>query len=285
MSRDRTSVAYNFLRGLQGKVFAVGELASETGWSETTVRTYISKKWKGFLFRIEAGSYRVEKFPYTLEQFQSLQAQTATSSVLQPAYDYDVTLSFAGEDREYVEAVASVLHQLGVRVFYDKYEQIDLWGKNLYEHLADVYRNRARYCVVFVSCHYAEKLWTNHERQSAQARAFENKLEYILPVRFDETEIPGMLPTTGYINAEKLEPKALGLMIAQKTGLDTELGEMLVFLREWLPDYSVELDGGDIRFVSDVEHYDGVFPTRLLVEMYREDMLESMFLMPAIVPY
>jgi len=53
-------------------------------------------------------------------------------------YEYDVALSFAGEDREYIEKVADKLDQDGIKVFYDKFEEIDLWGKNLYDHLDDV---------------------------------------------------------------------------------------------------------------------------------------------------
>jgi hypothetical protein len=67
-----------------------------------------------------------------------------------------------------------------------------LFGKNLYTHLSDVYQNQARYCVMFLSKHYAKKAWTNHEREAAQARAFREHEEYILPVRLDDTEIPGM---------------------------------------------------------------------------------------------
>ena len=81
-------------------------------------------------------------------------------------------LSFAGEDRSYVARVADALNRSGVRVFYDRYERAELWGKELYSHLDYVYRHAARYCVVFVSTRYSSKLWTNHERKSAQARAF-----------------------------------------------------------------------------------------------------------------
>jgi hypothetical protein len=43
------------------------------------------------------------------------------------------------------------------------------------------------------------KVWTNHERESAQARAFESNREYILPAFFDESvKIPGVLKTTGH---------------------------------------------------------------------------------------
>jgi len=59
--------------------------------------------------------------------------------------DFDVALSFAGEDRAYVEEVASVLREMGLRVFYDKYETVSLWGKDLYTHLREIYFSRARY--------------------------------------------------------------------------------------------------------------------------------------------
>ncbi len=49
---------------------------------------------------------------------------------------------------------------------------------------------------MFLSRNYAAKLWTNHEREAAQARAFRENEEYILPIRLDDTEIPGILQTT-----------------------------------------------------------------------------------------
>jgi hypothetical protein len=133
-------------------------------------------------------------------------------------FDYDVCLSFAGEQRAYVEAVADALRTSGVRVFYDEYERVRLWGKDLYEHLDYVYRRAARYCVLFVSKEYAEKLWTSHERRSAQARAFEENREYVLPARFDETELPGLPPTVGYVSLEDTAPNGLAELINTKLG-------------------------------------------------------------------
>ncbi len=129
---------------------------------------------------------------------------------------YDVCLSFAGEDREYVEEVASQARSRNIHVFYDKYEQVELWGKNLYKHLADVYQNQARFCVIFISENYARKLWTDHELSSAQARAFQEHEDYLLPVRFDDTEIPGVLRTIGYINGREVSPEKLADMIEQR---------------------------------------------------------------------
>jgi hypothetical protein len=125
-------------------------------------------------------------------------------------------LSFAGEDRAYAEHVATALRRRGIRVFYDRYEQVELWGKDLYSHLDYVYRHSARYCVLFISAAYGEKLWTNHERRSAQARAFSENKEYVLPVRFDDTEIPGLAPTVGYLDVCRLNPRDLASRIVEK---------------------------------------------------------------------
>ena len=200
-------------------------------------------------------------------------------------YDYDVALSFAGEDRDYVQKVADVLHQLGVKVFYDKYEEVDMWGKDLYTHLDNIYQKRAKYCVIFASEHYRKKLWTNHERESAQARAFVQNEEYILPARFDETAIPGIRPTTGYLDLSQRSPEELAYLTAQKIGLNVELDEMISFLKSYLGTYKIEIDGTELVFDSRIEDYHATFPVRLMLEMHRAGQLEYMFLMPGIVPF
>ena len=133
-------------------------------------------------------------------------------------FKYDVCLSFAGEDREYVRDVATRLSQIGIRNFFDEYEEVELWGKDLYVHLDEIYRNSARYCVLFISEHYAKKLWSNHERQSAQARAFSENQEYILPARFDDTDIPGLRDTIGYINLRSKTADEFATIISKKIG-------------------------------------------------------------------
>lgn len=130
--------------------------------------------------------------------------------------NYDIALSFAGEDREYVDRVANLLRQRGVRVFYDSFEEADLWGKDLYTHLSEIYRERARFTVMFISEAYARKRWTNHERMAAQARAFQEAQEYILPARFDNTDIPGVLPTVGYISLKNRSPEDFVSIITKK---------------------------------------------------------------------
>jgi len=129
---------------------------------------------------------------------------------------FDIALSFAGEDRVYVDQVANLLNSSGVKVFYDVFEGANLWGKNLYDYLSEVYQHKAQYTIMFISEHYARKLWTSHERQAMQARAFQENQEYVLPVRFDDTPIPGLLPTIGYIALKGRTPQEFVKLVHAK---------------------------------------------------------------------
>jgi hypothetical protein len=126
-----------------------------------------------------------------------------TQQSVQTLYEYDVALSFAGEDRTYVQQLAQCLRRHGIKHFYDTSEQAVLWGQNLFEYLYEVYSKKSRYCVIFLSQAYATKMWTNHERRAAQERALKERgREYILPIRIDDAEIPGMMDTIAYLSIE-----------------------------------------------------------------------------------
>lgn len=114
---------------------------------------------------------------------------------------YDVAVSFAGEDRDFVKTISDGLVVKGLNVFYDEYEKANFWGKDLYSHLTKVYRDESKYCLMIISEFYIQKQWTNHERKAAQARAFKENAEYILPLRLDDTSVEGVLETTGFIDA------------------------------------------------------------------------------------
>lgn len=138
-------------------------------------------------------------------------------------FEYDVAFSFAGAQRVYVEQVRNALRKYEISVFYDNDNSVDLWGKNLYRYLDELYSKKARYCVMFISKEYGERPWTIHESQSAQERIFGDYdnvdfQEYILPVFFDNTQIPGIRCTTGYMDARKISPEELAEKIAEKLG-------------------------------------------------------------------
>lgn len=131
-------------------------------------------------------------------------------------YEYDVALSFAGQQRHYVAAVASWLVEHGVKVFYDEFETTKLWGRDGIELLSDVYLRRAYRVVMFISKDYVEAGWPRVEQRSALARFLEAPNEtHVLPVRFDDVEVPGLPPQVIYQRADNKGPIELARLILQ----------------------------------------------------------------------
>src|ERR1039457_3764719 len=131
-------------------------------------------------------------------------------------WQWDVVLSFAGAQRGYAEQVAVALKARGVRCFYDADEQIDLWGKYLAEELPAIYGERAAAVVVFISAEYAARDWTRLERRAALARTVQERREYVLPARFDDTQLPGLLPDMVAVDLRGRTPDQFAELIAAK---------------------------------------------------------------------
>lgn len=197
-------------------------------------------------------------------------------------YYYDVVLSFAGEDREYVEECADILTALGIKVFYDSYEQDVLWGKDLYAFLADIYSNKARYAIVFISQHYVKKCWTKHEFKFINERMFNSETEYLLPVFLDDTKLCGIPETQGYLTNKT--PYEVAVMFAKKINKDIDVELMKSELQQSLPTYEITVRGRNVRFYSAVEEFDAEYPLSFLMELYKLDMLYDLFILPALVP-
>ena len=137
-------------------------------------------------------------------------------------FDFDVALSFAGEDREFAKEVRDSLQSAGITVFYDDDHIAEMWGQDLGDFFDDVYRRRARFAVIIVSRHYVDKAWSNHERKSALARAIESRMPYVLPVRLDDSDVPGLRPTTGFIDGRQVGIHGIVEAVRDKLGMEPE---------------------------------------------------------------
>jgi hypothetical protein len=80
----------------------------------------------------------------------------------------------------------------GVHCLYDADEQIELRGKYLAEELPAINAEQAA-VVVFVSAAYAAFHWIRLERRIALNRARWDRQKYVLPTRFDDMPLPGLL--------------------------------------------------------------------------------------------
>lgn len=119
-------------------------------------------------------------------------------------FEYDIALSFAGEDRAIARQIASALQLKGVRVFIDEFERTQLWGKDLSDELRSRYGAKTRYVVLLVSVHYAIKDWTDFEFAIARKEAIRRTKEFILPVRLDDTPLPGLRSSIAYLSLKEL---------------------------------------------------------------------------------
>ncbi|GAB3000445.1 TIR domain-containing protein [Amycolatopsis acidiphila] len=133
-------------------------------------------------------------------------------------YEYDVAVSFAGEDREFVQNVVEGLKLNGVKVFYDQDEVATLWGENLVDFLEMIYSQKARYALLFTSRHYVDKKWPNYERQITQSRSLYQESPYILPIRIDDTPVPGLPPTISYLDAKSVGIDGIVRAVLEKVG-------------------------------------------------------------------
>lgn len=161
-----------------------------------TAQAIVEKFGMSFLPFIEAAARQSQEIDqHTEREAKGTPPKTGTHAGL-----FDVAFSFAGTERTQAEELAEKIRAQGFNVFYDDFYPEMLWGKNLVEFFHEIYSKRSRYCVIFVSQEYLNREWTIHERRSAQERMLKEKgNEYILPIKVDDTELPGMPGTIGYL--------------------------------------------------------------------------------------
>ena len=133
-----------------------------------------------------------------------------------PGWRWDVALSFAGAQRDYVGQVAEVLKARGVRCFYDADEQVRLWGTHLAEELPLIYARESAAVVVFISADYAERDWTRLESRAAFSHAVSEAGVYVLPARFDDSELPALLSDVGDVDLRHYTPEQFADLVVAK---------------------------------------------------------------------
>lgn len=122
---------------------------------------------------------------------------------IQKCFEYDVALSFSGENRKIVECIANKLKEKNVSVFYDKFEQNKLWGQKLSDYFKKTYGKNTRFVLPFISKEYSLKDWTNFEFTIARDESKRRETEFILPIRLDNTIIIGLHNDISYLDFEK----------------------------------------------------------------------------------
>jgi len=136
---------------------------------------------------------------------------------------YAVALSFAGPDRLFAESVARGLKAHGVTVFYDRFEEHELWGRYLHEALREVYTKECRYCVLILTPDYLNRMWPVFERrQIIERMVTDYGEESVLPVRLEDfaDEVPGLSNAIVYLMLKQHEHQRVVDALLGKLGLE-----------------------------------------------------------------
>jgi hypothetical protein len=144
-------------------------------------------------------------------------------------FEYDVAVSFAGEDRTLVSMLVMALEARGVEVFYDFNESARLWGKDLEVELAQIYAQEARYMVLCLSASYPVKDWTRFEFEIGKRASTRRPSEYLLPLHLAD-ELPvivGLKETIGFqkMADEKDIERIADLIVSKVTRWDAGGGQ------------------------------------------------------------
>ena len=167
----------------------------------------------------------------TLEKIASRRAENEmgeTSNEHLPDMNkkYHVALSFSGEQRVFVEDVAKILISSGLRVFYDAFEKNSTWGRSQLEVFQNVYAEESDYVVLFISKDYCSKPWPRFEAQQSIMRILQGESGRVLPVRFDQSNLPGLSKDISYLEIKDFRtPALIANEICERIGVEPLAGK------------------------------------------------------------
>lgn len=143
-------------------------------------------------------------------------AGNSKSPTAQSTHEWDVAISFAGEDRLVAKRLAGLLKDNGLRVFYDVDHQAAILGSDLLSVLEEVYSEKSRYCILLVSEHYSNSNWAWFESRHALVHAFAQRTPYVLPIRLDDSELKGLPKSIAYLDLRERSIGDVAQIIVQK---------------------------------------------------------------------
>jgi hypothetical protein len=104
-------------------------------------------------------------------------------------FEWDVALSFAGENRAFADFIGTQLRELDISVFYDRNYEDNYLGGLWSQQFFDIFVHRSRLVVAILDRHHRDKVWPTFERECFTARVANGEL---IPLFLDETAFVGI---------------------------------------------------------------------------------------------
>jgi hypothetical protein len=107
----------------------------------------------------------------------------------QKDYEFDIAISFAGENRELASFITEQLGELDISVFYDKNYEDNYLGGPWSEKFREIFVEQSRLVVALLDEHHQRKVWPTFERDCFSPRV---EMEEVIPIHLDATVFVGI---------------------------------------------------------------------------------------------
>ncbi|SFI64552.1 TIR domain-containing protein [Aerobium aerolatum] len=104
-------------------------------------------------------------------------------------FEWDVAISFAGENRTFANFVGEQLRELDISVFYDRNYEDNYLGGLWSKEFLEIFVNKSRLVVAILDQHHKDKVWPTFERDCFTSRVSDAE---VIPVFLDRTIFPGI---------------------------------------------------------------------------------------------
>ncbi len=129
-------------------------------------------------------------------------------------YNYDIGISYASEQREYVKKLERNLLEEGISCFVDYNEPERLWGEYIPEELRKIYIEECRFILLILSEEYTQKAYTKFESRIACERELSG--DSFLIIKTGNYNLPWLNNTYGYITDSDYSAKEIAELIKKK---------------------------------------------------------------------
>ncbi|OYU18505.1 MAG: hypothetical protein CFE34_10265 [Rhodobacteraceae bacterium PARR1] len=104
-------------------------------------------------------------------------------------FEWDIAVSFAGENRALAGFIEQQLRELDISVFYDRNYEDNYLGGLWSQQFLDIFAHKSRLVVAILDRHHKEKVWPTFERDCFAARVQQGE---VIPIILDDTVFPGV---------------------------------------------------------------------------------------------
>jgi len=135
---------------------------------------------------------------------------------------FRIAFSFAGEKRDYVEQMATILaSKFGEdNILYDKFHEAEFATPRLGLELPDLYRNEADLIVMVVCPNYSHKTWCGLEWTGIHGIMMSGRHKDIMLCRFEHAPLQGLFENAGYVELDHKTPDQAVTLILQRLALN-----------------------------------------------------------------